>query len=137
MFPTRCLFLLVTMLCSAGASSQLSPGFNAAEFKELLSVSSRQFDSLLANEKTPEPAQYKIEYRAPVTGLDNRWELWLRNDARQAVISIRGTINSQASWLANVYAAMQPATGSIRLNDSSSFDYQLASNPGRRFIRVG
>src|SRR6476661_4067222 len=118
MYPIGSLLLFLTMLCFADATAQLTPGFDAAEFKELLSVSSRQFDSLLQNEKTPAPAQYNMQYRAPVTGLDNRWELWLRNDEREAVISIRGTVNSQASWLANVYAAMQPATGSIRINDS-------------------
>src|SRR3954452_19483162 len=110
------LFLcLTTLICKA---QLLKPGFEAQEYLELLSVSSRQGDSTLKNDDTPEPTAYKIVYRSPVVGLDNRWDLWLRNDEKVAVISIRGTTGKQVSWLANFYSAMIPATGRLQLNDS-------------------
>lgn len=109
--------------------AQLVPGFHPAEFKELLSISSRQGDSVLANETTPPPSSHKMVFRSPVVALDNRWDLWLRDDGKQVVISIRGTVNTPPSWMANVYAAMQPATGNIQLSDTLNFPYKLAENP--------
>ena len=122
------LFVLLSQVCIT-ANAQLRPGFDAAEYLELLSISSLQFDTVLAEDITPAPSHFSRIYRSPVSGLDNRWELWLRSDQKQAVISIRGTINSPASWLANIYAAMQPATGTIQISDSLRFSYKLAENP--------
>lgn len=68
-------------------------------------------------------------YRSPEVGLMNRWSLFLRED-QVAVINIRGTVKNATSWSANFYAPMIPATGSLQLNDSTVFNYQLAENPG-------
>ncbi|HUQ97004.1 MAG TPA: hypothetical protein VM010_05015 [Chitinophagaceae bacterium] len=118
-------FLLVTAFCNAQI---LTPGFDAAEYLELLSVSSRQGDSVLKNDNTPAPQQYKQVYRSPVVGLDNRWDLWLRTDKKVAVISIRGTTASPVSWLENFYSAMIPASGQLQLADSTIFPYRFAAD---------
>ena len=60
----------------------------------------------------------------------------MRKDRKVAVISIRGTVGEMASWLENFYAAMVPATGSLQLNDSTRFDYQLSSDP-KAMVHVG
>ena len=120
--------LLFILSCLCGKAQLLKPGFDAQEYLELLSVSSRQGDSTLKNDDTPVPTAYKIVYRSPVVGLDNRWDLWLRNDEKVAVISIRGTTGKQVSWLANFYSAMIPATGRLQLNDSTTFNYKLAAD---------
>src|SRR6476661_5536146 len=119
------LFLFFAVCCHA---QFLKPGFDAPEYLELLSVSSRQGDSVLKHDDTPAPTQYKMVYRSPVVGLDNRWDFWLRNDEKVAVISIRGTTANAVSWLANFYSAMIPATGSLQLNDSTTFKYQFAAD---------
>lgn len=123
------LFLLFFLLPAAFCNAQsLKPGFDAQEYLELLSVSSRQGDSTLKKDNTPAPAMYKMVYRSPVVGLDNRWDLWLRNDGKVAVISIRGTTAAPVSWLANFYSAMIPATGTLQLNDSTTFNYRFAAD---------
>lgn len=74
-------------------------------------------------------------YRSNEVGFNNRWTLYLRED-NIAVIDVRGTVNNNASWMANFYAAMIPATGSLQLNDSTVFEYKLASNPNA-MVHVG
>lgn len=113
------------IICNA---QNLKPGFDPQEYLELLSVSSRQGDSTLKRDNTPPPERYKRVYRSAVAGLENRWDLWLRNDEKAAVISIRGTTASPVSWLANFYSAMIPATGSLQINDSTTFNYQFAKD---------
>jgi hypothetical protein len=85
-------------------------------------------DSVNVSSKIPMPVFYKKIYRSQASALYNRWDLWLRNDQRVALICIRGTVNKTASWLENFYMAMVPATGSIQLNDTATFNYQLADN---------
>ena len=61
--------------------------------------------------------------------------MWVNNKGI-AVISIRGTTKSDASWLENFYAAMVPASGKLHLGDSEDFAYNLASNP-KAGVHVG
>lgn len=126
---TKIPLLIFSLLYASLATAQLlKPGFDAAEYLELLSVSSQQGDSVLKRDSTPPPTAYKRVYRSPVVGLDNRWDLWLRTDEKVAVISIRGTTSSPVSWLDNFYSAMIPAIGTLQLNNSTTFSYQLASD---------
>jgi len=62
--------------------------------------------------------------------------MWYRNDNKVAVISLRGTIGELASWMENYYAAMIPATGSLQINDSTTFNYQLAADSNAH-VHVG
>ncbi len=123
----------VSQLC--GRAQTLQPGFDAHQYAEVLSLafySSGIADSTLRG-KAKDP--YHLEYRSPEVGLKNRWSLFLKND-NTAVIDIRGTIAQAASWMANFYAAMIPATGQLQLNDSTIFNYQLARDP-RAMVHVG
>ncbi|HYH16305.1 MAG TPA: lipase family protein [Flavisolibacter sp.] len=107
-----------------GFSQTLQPGFSAREYADALAINFGYYDSL-AKAEGRAPA-YKWHYRSKVSGLDNRWWMWLSNDAKRGVITIRGTVATTASWLANVYAVMQPAIGSIKITDSTTFNYKLA-----------
>lgn len=49
---------------------------------------------------------------------------------------MRGTTEKPESWLANFYAAMVPAKGEIKLNDTEIFRYQLATNP-KAAVHIG
>lgn len=110
-------------------SQSLQPGFDKAEYAELLRVSARQTDTARwAKYSIAAPSGFSLAYRSPVSALENRWDLWVNKEHTVAAISIRGTINNGVSWLENFYSAMVPAKGEIQLNDSTTFSYRLADN---------
>jgi hypothetical protein len=128
-FFTVFLFLLSGCLSpvnSFGQQGKLLPGFDKAEFLELLKISFRQGDSLY-NPDLPPPLVYNKIYRSQEMGLDNRWDLWV-SDQSLAVISIRGTTVEAISWLENFYAAMVPAKGRLKLSNDFIFDYHLSDD---------
>ena len=114
----------------------LKPGFSKEEYTEMLKITARQTDTPWKPGGIPMPDHYRMVYRAPITGLDNRWDMWLRDDDRVAMISVRGTTGNTVSWLENFYSAMIPANGKLRLSDSFTFHYQLAEDP-RAAVHVG
>ena len=131
------LVLTLIFLYSFVFAQSLQPGFNGREYTDMLAINFQRFDdSALINPKIPIPENYTVAYRSPDVGLKNRWNMWYRNDNRVAVISIRGTIGELASWLENYYAAMVPATGSLQVNDSVTFNYQLAAD-SKAHVHVG
>ncbi|NQY05868.1 MAG: lipase family protein [Flavobacteriaceae bacterium] len=117
-----------------GQEAPIKPGFNVAEYRELLKISTRQGDSLYNNE-LPAPAFFQRNYRSSVMGLDNRWELWLSKQ-KTAAISIRGTTLKVESWVENFFAAMIPASGSLKLNDELQYHYSLSEDP-RAAVHIG
>ncbi len=131
---------------SSPAQSLLQPGFNKGEYQELLQIFSQQYnypDTPAKNKANPrrsgivpKPQRYSLVYRSPEVGLRNRWDLWRRQDAKVAVISIHGTIRVTESWLENFYSAMVPAQGKLQLNDSTTFSYTLAADK-KATIHVG
>lgn len=125
--PVFILFFLLLFNIPSGNCQQLQPGFDKEEYLELLKAYSRWGDTAFY-EGIPASEKFRQVYRSPVMGLENRWELYTTND-RQAVISLRGTTASPTSWMANFYAAMVPASGTLQLSDSASFSYQLADDP--------
>ncbi len=115
-------------------AQKLKPGFDKAEYIELLKVSAQVGDS--AYIKTlPLPARFKFAYRSPIVGLENRWDLWIDNQS-VAVLSLRGTTVNSVSWLGNFYAAMVPAKGEIQISDTENFKYELATSP-KAAVHVG
>lgn len=129
-----CTLAVLLLLPYVLSGQRLKPGFDKAEYIELLSVSARFGDSAYVN-TFPAPKQFKPIYRSPVIGLDNRWDLWADNQS-VAVISIRGTTANSVSWLSNFYAAMVPAKGEIQISNSETFSYQLADDP-KAAVHVG
>jgi hypothetical protein len=124
------ILVLIIGLSYFSLAQSLQPGFDANEYAMVLSTAFGKYDSLQKRNPSLKEDSYKMTYRSAVVGLDNRWTLWTKNDGKTAIIQIRGTVGSTPSWLANVYAAMLPANGTIQLNDSVKFDYKLAEFPG-------
>lgn len=122
---TLCL-LFVSFSLSA---QHLKPGFDKDEYREMMLISAKTgaSDSDYYN-KYPLPEHYKLAYRSGSIGLDNLWELWSDGNGKVA-ISIRGTTEKPESWLANFYAAMVPAKGTLKLDNDEVFSYNLAKHP--------
>lgn len=129
------LFFILFFQSSIGQNNLLRPGFDKQEYLELLKITARQGDSPWTKITTPASEKCKLVYRSPTMGLDNRWDLWKANNGI-AIISIRGTTLNTISWVENFYAAMVQATGSIRISNTDTFNYQLAKNP-RAAIHTG
>ncbi len=119
--------LILSISMIAGAQIKLQPGFEPNEYADLLSLAFHSSSIPDSMERLRTKDRYQQIFRSPEMGLLNRWTLYLRDD-NTAIIDIRGTVNNTTSWLANFYAPMIPATGSLQLNDSTIFNYQLAEN---------
>lgn len=127
-------FLFFVLFAFTSRSQTLQPGFSKEEYTKLMGVSAQFGDSAYAA-RIPPPAGYSLVYRSPVVGLENRWDLWRSADG-VPIISIRGTTQSQISWLANFYAAMVPAKGELQLSENEKFFYHLAESP-RAAVHIG
>ena len=128
-------FLLVTI---SGNAQKLKPGFDKREYIELLKIMQKQHIDLVkweADISIPYPGFSKFVYRSPVIGMENVWDLWITKDTI-AVLSVRGTIAAAKSWVPNLYAAMVPAKGTLKLEKDFVFDYNLADDP-KANVHVG
>jgi hypothetical protein len=134
----RLIAVIIILVSTFHISAQdvITAGFNAEEYYDLLGVNElTHMPELAIGKQSGTTNIYTLQYRSPEVGLLNRWELWMRND-NVAVISIRGTIQQPVSWMANFYAAMIPATGSLQINDSTNFQYKLAADP-KAAVHIG
>ncbi len=129
-FLVNTAMLIVCMITlTAVAQHALKPGFDPYEYGELLILTDKQSALPVGIEtKVDKQHSYTLEYRSDEIGLDNRWDLWLRDD-NVGMIEIRGTTAKTKSWLENFYAGMVPATGSIQARGGDPFQYKLAENP--------
>ena len=135
MKTTRSIVAVILLCISLAVSAQhLKPGFDRGECLELLKMSARHGDSSYYN-KIPKPERFKFAYRSKEMGLKSQWDLWIGPD-KVVVVNIRGTTKATESWLANFYAAMVPAKGELKLNDSVTFKYALAADP-KAAVHVG
>ena len=111
------------------AQIRLAPGFNADEYRTFLQISERQQDSTMFKLRLSWPAQYKRVYVSPVSGLDNRFEIWLNKQSNLCVVSIRGTTTQSVSWLENFTAGMIPAEGQLQIDSTGPKKYKVANMP--------
>lgn len=116
-------------------AQRLKPGFDKEEYRELIYVATRSTEGPEKAALIPKPTSFTLAYESPSMGLDNQWELWTNNQ-ETAVICIRGTTLAAESWLANLYAAMVPAKGELRLSNTNTFQYELSSHP-RAAVHIG
>ena len=130
------LSVFLSLFIYTASAQVLKPGFAIEEYQDVLSIGARFYDSMAANSPIPKPVHYRQVFLSPEIGFKNRWSMWYRDDGKLAVMSIRGTIGNMISWLANFYSAMVPASGSLQINDSTTFNYQLAADP-KAAVHVG
>lgn len=131
----RILFTTLIFSFLSATAQVLQPGFDKAEYQELMLISAQTTVDAEYTESYDKPENYNIMFRSQPMGLDNLWDLWVHNTKNLAVISVRGTTEKTESWLLNFYAAMVPAKGQIKWADNV-FDYQL-SDDNRAAVHVG
>jgi hypothetical protein len=124
---TMWILLLVCIAFSTFAQSKLKPGFDAKEYATLLEMTERQADTTKYKLQTPYPAGYERVFRSDISGLDNRWDLWLNGDSI-AVINVRGTTVQPESWLEDFYSPMVRAEGYLNFGKGNIFHYKLGSD---------
>lgn len=114
---------------NAQVSSTLAPGFDARECDAIMSLNQFTVDSSSAIQfsKTGMQSFSKLN-GSDSLGLDNAWQLWLREDATP-VILLQGTTADIKSILSDLYCEMMPAAGTIHYSATDSFTYQLAKDP--------
>lgn len=117
-------FLLSFSNCIA---QDLKPGFDKAEYRELIYLATQSGEFPEKAKLIPKPEHSKLVYKSKPIGLDNLWELWLK-DGNTAVLCTRGTTEKGESWLANLYAAMTPAKGELKISNTDTFTYELSTN---------
>jgi len=117
----------------------LQPGFDKAEYLETLKINYKThiaLDKWPDAKAVPDPQAFTFVYRSPVVAFDNIWDLWMHKDKPVALIAVQGSIQTEASFLANLYAAMIPAKGSLQLDKDFLFNYTLADHP-QAAVQVG
>ncbi len=130
-------FISLLLVCSTGfGQTKLHPGFDAKEYLMLTDVFHLQNDTLPNQAVFSNLNGFEHIYQSPEVGLKNRVDVWVRPD-KVGIICIRGTVGHAQSWLENFYSAMIPATGSLQINDSTTFPYQLSTAGSNANVHVG
>ena len=133
------MFFLLCLLSTTTYAQVLRPHFDKEEYVELLKINQKTHlprEKWAMDSLVPLPEKYAFHYRSPELAFDNRWDLWFHKTRAVAVLSVRGSIATEASWLANFYAAMIPAKGEIEWGESTKFRYELAESPNAA-VHVG
>lgn len=123
-------FMACLFLFSGNSNAQfknIAPGFDANECDALLRLNFAFLDTSANQQFINFQQDYQFLYRSPSIGLDNVWDLWLRQDST-VVILLRGTTANMTSILADFYSAMLPAKGTIQLAKDNVFEYKLAES---------
>lgn len=120
--------LLFVFIANDSLAQYLQPGFDKGECAELMRINTTFSESKKNRSLIPAPIHSKLIYASPNLGLDNKWELWIK-DNQVAVIGIRGSTKSSESWLSNLFAVQIPAIGDLIISKDFHFPYKLAENP--------
>ena len=134
MLKVKIIFLIVFTHSLLVSQNKLKPGFDAREFLDVLHLEWAHQDSGSRYAPVVLPANYKRVYRSPEVGLRNKVDVWLRNDS-VGIICLRYTVGG-TSWLENFYSGLIKAQGTLKLNDSTTFDYKFSSDE-KAFVHHG
>ena len=123
----RTLLLSILLLnFSLSSFAQLREGFNPNEARTLISLcNSYTFLDLYGSDSLIVPKNYKKVFTSDVTGLDNIFQVYESDNL--GVINFRGSTTKTSSWVENVYSAMIPSSGAIKIG-SKKHPYKFATN---------
>ncbi len=116
-------------------AENLRPGFEIEEYLDCLRINSH-FESPGIDSSyltTGESERFERVYSSPVVGFDNCWEMWVSADS-VVVVSVRASVMTATSWMANFHAALVGANGNVHLG--KDYRYKLAENEDAK-VHVG
>jgi len=128
-------WLSATLVSAQQPSYQFGPGFDAQEYDDLLRLNFAFLDTTPGNHFEQLLPLHRFVYRSASVGLDNVWDLWVRQDST-VIVLLRGTTADPRSILADFLCAMSPAEGHIVLAPGDTLNYQLATHP-RAAVHTG
>ncbi|MFT3751253.1 MAG: hypothetical protein QM768_23280 [Agriterribacter sp.] len=126
-FISSC-FIFIAIVVHAQSGGILKPGFNAKECDEMLQLNFAFLDTTKNNRFENFAHGFRFLYRSEQIGLDNQWDLWMRDDSVVTIV-LRGTTANPKSILADFYAAMFSAQSSITIPEKDTITYKLANDP--------
>lgn len=122
----RILTLILLLNFNLNSFAQLREGFNPDEAKTLISLcNSYTFLNMYGSDNSIIPKNYKKVFTSNITGLDNTFQVYESNNI--GVISFRGSTKKTSSWVENVYSAMIPSSGVIKINNKNT-PYRFSKN---------
>lgn len=124
-FFRRLIFFFFFLGISMKTILALDARFSMLEYQATIRMNFCQLGTL-SDTMACKPADWQRIYRSPVVGMDNRFDVWIRETDGLVGVSMRGTTPRPISWMENFYSAMVPAKGSIKINDSTTFNYCFA-----------
>ena len=120
----RTLLTIFLLYFSYSSLAQLREGFDPDEARDLISLcNSYTFLKLYGSDSLILPDNYKKVFTSDVAGLDNVFQVYEGNNI--GVINFRGSTTKASSWVANVYSAMIPSSGVIKIG-SENRSYKFA-----------
>jgi hypothetical protein len=123
----KIILFFLSSLISINAIAQVKEGFNKEEARDMVAIcNSFTFIDLYNSDSTILPPGYKKLYTSGVFGMDNKFQLYQKENV--VVINLRGSTDKQISWLENIYSAMIPAKGIIKIS-GENVPYCFAKDP--------
>jgi hypothetical protein len=123
----KTILILFSITISFCSHSQLSPGFEREEARDMIAIcNSFPFIDIYNSDADILPGGYKKIYTSGVFGMDNKFQIYQKDNV--AVINLRGSTDKKISWLENIYSAMIPANGLIKIS-GENIQYSFARNP--------
>ncbi|MEO9804836.1 MAG: hypothetical protein ABJF04_16390 [Reichenbachiella sp.] len=106
--------------------AQLREGFDPDEAKALIAIcNSYTFLDLYGTDTLIVPKDYRKTFTSEVIGLDNMFQVY--ESDKLGVINFRGSTNKTSSWVENMYSAMIPGEGVVKINNKDC-NYKFASD---------
>lgn len=122
----RALTILLALTVCYNSFAQLENGFNKEEARDMIAIcNSFSFIEMYNSDASILPKGYDKIYSSGLFGMDNKYQIYKKGNI--AVISFRGSVSKELSWLENANSAMVPANGVIRIS-GEEFNYSFAKD---------
>jgi len=122
----RIFVFFLSLTISINLFAQLDYGFNKEEARDMMALcNSFSFIEMYNSDAVIIPKGYEKIYSSGLFGMDNKYQIYKKGDI--AVISFRGSVSKELSWLENANSAMVPANGVISIS-GEEFNYSFAKD---------